>query len=122
MAVIVGIVELAGGLLIALGLLTRPAALALGADMAGAIRRVHWSHGLVGPGGFEFPLTMLASCVALIGSGPGELSLAHLADAKSPPGRRLRSAIPWLVGAAFAGLAYRSARVTFQSQESAVTP
>ena len=58
--------EFFGGILIILGLLTRLAALAILIDMLVAIAKVHWKNGLVGQGGFEFPLALAAIAFALI--------------------------------------------------------
>lgn len=71
-------VELYGGIALVLGLFTRLAALLLIGDMAVAIWRVHWRHGLVGPQGAEFPLSLLGACVALLVEGPGKLSMDWL--------------------------------------------
>jgi len=64
--------EFFGGILIILGLLTRITALAILIDMLVAIAKVHWKNGLVGQGGFEFPLAVAAIAFALIlyGAGP----------------------------------------------------
>jgi putative oxidoreductase len=77
-ALVVGLAESVGGILLILGLLTRPAALALAIDMAVATRQVHWRNGLLGPGGFETPVALLAGCIALLGTGPGSFSLDEL--------------------------------------------
>jgi len=77
MAVFVGAVEFFGGLLLALGLFTRKAALLLGGEMAVAIWKVHRPNGLVGPSGAEFPASLLAACLALLFAGPGRISLSR---------------------------------------------
>jgi putative oxidoreductase len=71
MALIVGVVEFLGGTFLALGVLTRFSALLLSADMAVAIWKVHWKNGLVGAGGFEFALMMLASGLTFLFGGRG---------------------------------------------------
>jgi putative oxidoreductase len=43
-----------------------------------AIWKVHWKNGLMGEGGFEFPLSLLGACLALLVTGPGRLSLDSL--------------------------------------------
>lgn len=75
MAWFVGGVEFVGGILLAIGWLTRLVALLLAGDMLVAIVRVHWRNGLIGPGGFEFPLALLGACLALAGTGPGRFSI-----------------------------------------------
>ncbi len=66
--------EFFGGILLILGLLTRVAALACAIDMGVAIAKVHLHHGLVGPGGFEYPLALLAIGLSLVFTGPGLLA------------------------------------------------
>lgn len=63
--------EIFGGACIILGLLVHLAALGVAIDMAVAILKVHLHHGLTGQGGYEFPLTLFALAVVLIGTGPG---------------------------------------------------
>ena len=70
--------EFVGGILLILGLLTRLAAFALFVDMVVAIAKVHWKHGLLGAGGYEFPLALLAIAFALIFFGAGPISLDAL--------------------------------------------
>jgi putative oxidoreductase len=58
-----------------MGLFTRCAAFAVMIDMVVAIAKVHWKHGLLGQGGFEFPLSLAAIAFALIFCGAGAISL-----------------------------------------------
>lgn len=69
--------EFIGGMLLIAGLLTRLAAIAATINMSVAVALVHWPHGLTGPGGFQFPLCLLALCFALVTFGAGPLSLDH---------------------------------------------
>lgn len=73
LAVLAGTGELVGGILLALGLLTRLGALAIAVPMVIAIVAVH----LPGPfiDGFEFPLALLAAAIVMLLVGPGRLSL-----------------------------------------------
>jgi putative oxidoreductase len=75
MAFLVAVAELGGGILVLLGLLTRLGALAICVDMGVAIAKVHWSHGLKGPQGFEFPMACAAIAFALIFFGAGPIAL-----------------------------------------------
>jgi putative oxidoreductase len=71
----VAFVEFFGGIAITLGLLTRLAALGVGATMVVAILTVHLKQGFFNPGGVEFPLALLASAVALAITGAGAYSI-----------------------------------------------
>ncbi|HST09201.1 MAG TPA: DoxX family protein [Terriglobales bacterium] len=67
--------EFLGGVLLILGSLTRVAAFALLIDMSVAIAKVHWKHGLLGNGGYEFPLALWTMAFALIFFGAGPISI-----------------------------------------------
>ena len=71
----VAFVEFFGGIAITLGLLTRLAALGVGATMLVAILTVHLKQGFFNPGGVEFPLSLLASAIALVIAGAGAYSI-----------------------------------------------
>lgn len=79
--------EFLGGLLILLGLFTRIAALAICIDLSVAIAKVHFHNGLMGNGGYEFPLALAALAFALIFFGGGPIAFDHIrapgASAKS---------------------------------------
>ena len=67
--------EFGGGILIVAGLLTRCAAFAILVDMSVAIIKVHWKHGFMANGGYEFPLAIWTIAFALIFFGAGAISL-----------------------------------------------
>ena len=71
---LVGGLELAGGLLLILGLATRPAALALAADMVGAIATAGRIEG--GPVHLGLAPALLAAGLVLAWAGPGRWALA----------------------------------------------
>ena len=83
--------EFLGGMLIILGLFTRVVAVALLIDMMVAIAKVHWPHGLMGTGGYEFPLSLAAIAFSLIFSGAGPVALDSVSGGRraggSPRGR-----------------------------------
>lgn len=76
MAALAGSAEFFGGLLLIIGLLTRPAALALTVTMLVAIFSVHIQNGLfMSNNGYEFALALLAAVVSLVFSGGGRVSI-----------------------------------------------
>ncbi|KPV96095.1 putative oxidoreductase MhqP [Pseudoalteromonas sp. P1-9] len=83
MALMAGSAEFFGGLFILLGLLTRPAALALAGTMIVAIFTVHFENGLfMSNNGYEFGLALLAASISLVFSGAGKASLDALISNK----------------------------------------
>ncbi len=71
-----GVTELFGGLLLALGLLTRLSAAAVVALMGYAAFIVHWGNGFFWTaGGYEYPLLWGLVALALVIRGGGALSL-----------------------------------------------
>jgi putative oxidoreductase len=76
MALMAGSAEFFGGLLLIVGLLTRPTSFVLAITMAVAIVTVHLEHGLfMSNNGYEFALILLATSISLMVSGAGKLSL-----------------------------------------------
>jgi putative oxidoreductase len=73
--------QLIGGIALALGFLTRLAALGIIAIMVGAIAMVHWPHGFdirTNPekgGGFEYNFAIIMMCICLVLGGPGPLAV-----------------------------------------------
>ena len=80
----IALLELLGGLALVVGLLTRLAALGLAFEMLGAILLVHLAGGFFLPTGFEFALTLLAACIALVLSGPGAFSIDDRIASRRP--------------------------------------
>ena len=75
-AVVAGLSEFVGGLLVALGFLMPVGALIVCGSMISAILLVHAGKGFwASRGGYEFPLTIMGAMVALSLTGPGVLSL-----------------------------------------------
>lgn len=75
MALLAGSAEFFGGILLAMGLLTRPAAAVAAFTMAMAMT-VHVGNGLfVSNNGYEFALMLFAASVALVFSGAGSWSV-----------------------------------------------
>ncbi len=72
----VSVVEMLGGAMLVLGLLTPAAGVVLALDMVAAFYFVHLDHGLfVTEGGWELVLVLFAACVTLVVFGPGRASL-----------------------------------------------
>ena len=77
LALLAGLAEFGGGLLLASGLLVPAVAVLLCGVMASAIAGVHWRRGLWNQnGGIEFPLVM-GTVAFVVAIGPGTLSLDH---------------------------------------------
>ena len=72
---VAGVLEVFGGLLLMVGLFTRPAALLLSAEMAVAIWKVHSGKGYLAIHEYEFPLALAVACFALATVGAGAFSL-----------------------------------------------
>lgn len=76
MALMAGSAEFFGGLALIVGLLVRPAAVALTFTLVVAIFSVHISNGLfMADNGYEFALALMAATLALLIEGAGRLSL-----------------------------------------------
>jgi putative oxidoreductase len=67
--------ELIGGGLLLLGLLTRVGAFLIVCVLLTAIIGVHWQVGFFAPNGYEYPMALLAMCLALLISGGGMVSI-----------------------------------------------
>ncbi len=76
LAMLAGAAEFFGGLALILGVLVRPAALALVFTMLIAIVTVHLENGLfMANNGYAFALTLFAMSLALVFTGAGRLSV-----------------------------------------------
>jgi putative oxidoreductase len=71
----IGLLEVIGGTVLIIGVLTRIAAGLLIIDMIGAIILVKLSDGFVG--GYEFELLLIAISVSLLLTGPGRISIEY---------------------------------------------
>jgi putative oxidoreductase len=103
LALIVGLVELAGGLLLAAGAFTPITAAVLAIDMSVAVWKVHLPNGFFinwmnAPGvghGYEFNFVLLAGLVCLMLTGPGVFSIdgrrASSAETEAAGRARLRA-------------------------------
>jgi putative oxidoreductase len=68
--------QLIGGLALALGFLTRLAALGIIAIMAGAIATVHWPNGFdITKGGYEYNMLIIVVCLTLVLTGGGNVAV-----------------------------------------------
>lgn len=76
LAMLVGLAELGCGLAILVGFLLRLAVLPLIVVLLVAIVRFKWKAGFLS--GWDWPLSVLGSCVALLLLGAGELSIDRL--------------------------------------------
>lgn len=66
----VGVLEFVGGMLLTLGVLTRPLAAMLAVEMVLVILLIHLENGFfVADGGYEYPLVLLAALVAIAMAG-----------------------------------------------------
>jgi putative oxidoreductase len=75
LAYAVAAAEFGGGLLLLTGILVRLGAFGHLCVMAAAVAVVHWPNGLLVKGGYEFPLALLGSSIALLILGPDPLSV-----------------------------------------------
>jgi putative oxidoreductase len=73
LVLLIGLLEVIGGISLIIGVLTRIAAALLIIDMIGAIILVKLSKGFVG--GYEFELLLIAISVSLLLTGPGRISI-----------------------------------------------
>jgi putative oxidoreductase len=92
-AVVLIIVELAGGAALTLGLFTRLAAVPLAFSMLVATLMVHLPNGFFArEGGIEYTLLLTVACVALAMMGPGEAALDRVLAQRGLPFTREQEA------------------------------
>jgi putative oxidoreductase len=75
LAYVSAVTEFFGGILVITGLLTRCVSLAILIDLGVAIAKVHWKNGLLGNGGYQFPLALAAIAFALVFFGGGPMAI-----------------------------------------------
>ncbi|UJF20033.1 DoxX family protein [Vibrio sp. SS-MA-C1-2] len=84
MALLAGGVEFFGGIVLIIGLLTRPAAFGLAMTMLVAIVTTHLANGFfMSNNGYEFALALLAASTSLIFSGAGKASIDQLINQRA---------------------------------------
>jgi putative oxidoreductase len=71
--------ELLGGVAMAIGFMTRLAALGLAVIMGGAIALAHWDNGFdIQVKGYEYNFVLIVLCLALIIGGPGPVAVDRI--------------------------------------------
>jgi putative oxidoreductase len=100
-ALAAGVVELAGGLLLAVGLATPLAAALIASVMVVAAATVHWKNGFFAQnGGYELNLLFGAAAIGVAFTGPGAFSLdAALGDVPSGAAWGIGAIVVAVVGA-----------------------
>lgn len=79
--------EIGGGVLLVLGLFTRPVALLLAIEMGIAMWKVDMVHGVKAVPEYQFALALGASALALASFGAGSISMDHAFFGGSPKPR-----------------------------------
>ena len=75
LALLIGLLEVIGGILLIVGLVTRVAAILFAVEMMCAILIVKAGNSFMGQGGFEVDLLLMSISISLAISGPGRLSI-----------------------------------------------
>lgn len=83
----VALLEFAGGIALIAGILTRPVAALLLADMLGAVLMVHLKNGFFMPTGYEFALTLASVAATLVVTGAGAFSVDAVIANRTPVNR-----------------------------------
>ena len=79
MQIPIALAETVPGILLIVGVLSRISASLLSIIMLGAIFYVKGAASITGERGVELDLILLASCLVIIVTGPGRVSIAHIA-------------------------------------------
>ncbi len=79
MQIPIALAETIGGTLLIVGVLSRISTSIFCIILLGAIFHVKGASNLVGEGGFDIDLILLAGCLAIIVAGPGRVSISHIA-------------------------------------------
>lgn len=75
LALVIGLLEVIGGLLLIVGLVTRITSILFIIEMIGAILIVKAGNGFMGEGGYEVDLLLMFISISLLLSGPGRVSI-----------------------------------------------
>ncbi len=75
LALIIGLLEVVGGIVLILGIITRITSILFIVEMIGAILIVKAGNSFTGEGGYEVDLLLMFIAISLLLSGPGRLSI-----------------------------------------------
>ncbi len=75
LALLIGLLEVIGGILLILGIVTRITSILFIIEMVGAVLIVKAGNGFTGEGGYEVDLLLMAISISLLLSGPGRISI-----------------------------------------------
>lgn len=115
-ALAAGYVEIIGGLLLAVGFLTPLAAALVVSVMLVAAATVHWKNGFfITTGGYEFNLVLGVAALSIAFTGPGSLSLDHVAGI-APAG------VAWGLGAAAVAVLGAAGQLAQRHQSAEAPP
>ena len=75
LALLIGLLEVIGGILLIVGLLTRITSILFSIEMICTVLIVKADNGFMGQGGFEVDLLLMFISISLLLSGPGKVSI-----------------------------------------------
>jgi putative oxidoreductase len=75
LAMVIGLLEVIGGILLIIGLVTRITSILFIIEMIGAVLIVKAGNGFMGEGGYEVDLLLMSISISLLLSGPGRVSI-----------------------------------------------